>query len=80
MKNEGEKSNFVYYVENFVRYIYPKILCRMLTNRILLKAGKRDDYDYISDRVNYYNKLDNIFLLENRNTSAKLVNKFLYNL
>jgi len=68
---KGKKSNFVYYVENFVRYIYPKVLCRMMTNRILLKAGKRDDDDYISDRVNYYNKLDDVFSLENEGIRIK---------
>ena len=62
---KGKKSNFVYYVENFVRYIYPKFLCRILTKRILSKACKRSDYDDILDRVNYYNKLEDHFSIEN---------------
>ena len=61
----SKKPNIIYYIENFVRYIYPKFLCRFFTNRILSKAKKRKDYDDILDRVNYYNKLDEDFSLEN---------------
>ena len=60
-----KKPNLVYYLENVVRYIYPKFLCRSKTERIISKAAKRDDFDYILDRVNYYNKLDDVFSLEN---------------
>lgn len=56
-----KKPNLVYYVENFVRYTYPKSLCRLQTNRIFAKAEKRKDFNYILDRVNYYNKLDDNF-------------------
>jgi len=68
---KGKKSNFIFYIESFLRYIYPKFLCRITVNRILSKAEKRKDFDYISERVNYYNKLDNFFSLENRGISIK---------
>ena len=68
---KGKKWNFVYYIENFARYIYPKFLCRFTTNRILSKAEKREDFDYILDRVNYYNKLDNNFSMENDGIKIK---------
>jgi len=66
-----KKSNLVYYVENLARYIYPKALCRFQTNRILEKAKKRADYEYILDRVNYYNKMDDNFSLENESMKIK---------
>ena len=42
-----------------------------MTRRILSKAAKRDDFDYILDRVNYYNKLDYDFALENNGIEIK---------
>lgn len=66
-----KKPNIVYYLENLARYIYPKFLCRLTTNRILSKAVKRDDFEYILDRVNYYNKLDEDFSLVNNGVNIK---------
>jgi len=57
-------KNFIYYIVNFVRYICPKYIFRFQTNSILSKAEKRKDFDYILDRVNYYNKLNEDFSLE----------------
>jgi len=68
---KGKKSNFIFYIENFFRYIYPKFLCRLRTNSILSKARKRTDYVYIMDRVNYYNKIDHEFTLENEGIMIK---------
>jgi hypothetical protein len=67
----GKKPNFIYYVENFLRYTYPKSLCRLRTKRILSKAEKRADFDYMLDRVNYYNKLNEDFSLENKGVRIK---------
>ena len=68
---KGKQPNIIYYIINFVRYIYPKFLCRIMTNRILSKAEKRADFDYILDRVNYYNKLDDSFSLEQEGIKIK---------
>ena len=65
------KPNFIYYTESFARYIYPKFLCRLMINRILSKTEKREDYGYILDRVNYYNKLDDDFSLDGHGVSIK---------
>jgi len=67
----NKKPNFIYFLENFARYFYPKFLCRMRTNRILSGIEKRNDFDYILDRVNYYNKLDHSFSLENDGIKIK---------
>ena len=67
----AKKPNIVYFIENFARYVYPKSLCRLKTNRILSKVEKREDFDYIRDRVNYYNKLDEDFSLENDGIKIK---------
>ena len=66
-----KKPNFIFFAENFVRYFYPKFLCRIRLNRILTKAGKREDFTYILNRVNYYNKLDDHFSLENKAVCIK---------
>jgi hypothetical protein len=42
-----------------------------MTDRILSKAEKREDIDYILDRVDYYNKLDRHFSMENNGVSIK---------
>lgn len=60
-----KKPKFIYYAENFAKYLYPKFLCRLTTKRILQGVEKRNDYDYIVDRVNYYNKLNSGFTTEN---------------
>ena len=70
-----QKPNILYFTENFARYIYPKFLCRLMTKRILAKSAKRQDFDYISDRVDYYNKLDADFSLENH---GKMIKDFRY--
>ena len=67
----ARKPNFIYYAENFARYFYPKFLCRLRLNRILSKAGKREDLAYILNRVNYYNRLDDSFSLENKSVNIK---------
>ena len=63
--------HFAYYVVNVVRYICPKSLYRFRTNAILSKARKSKDFDEMMDRVNYYNKIDENFSLENEGVIIK---------
>ena len=49
-------GRFLYNVKGILRYIAPKIL--FSKHKYLNNVEQRSDYEYIIDRVNYYNKLD----------------------
>lgn len=55
--HSGKNSKPWYYIKGFVNLHIPEFYLRWRKNRILVKAKSRDDYEYILQRVNYYNKL-----------------------
>lgn len=46
-----------YYLKGYAKLLMPAAIFKLRRNRIISSAQKRDDYDYIINRVNYYNKL-----------------------
>ncbi len=55
--NSGKNKKFPYYLRNYVRYLYPPMLCRRALNSLLDEISRRDDADYILHRVEYYNHM-----------------------
>ena len=55
--HSGKNPKFVYYAYNYMRRIIPKSLFRFLLKYTLKGAEKREDYAYILQRVDYYNRL-----------------------
>lgn len=53
----GKNSKFLYYLVNYARWITPGIFVRKRLKRVLESVEKREDRDYIMERVNYYNRL-----------------------
>lgn len=53
----GRNSNLPYYLRHIVSYILPQGIFPYMAKRIVAGCEQRADYDYIMDRVNYYNKL-----------------------
>lgn len=47
----------LWFARNFIRYAVPKKLLHARLKSLLKEARKRPDWDYICDRVDYYNKL-----------------------
>lgn len=52
-----KNSKFIYYTSNLVKQIFPNFIFRKKLNKELNKISKYD-FEYIKNRVNYYNKLD----------------------
>lgn len=48
----------VYFIRNFARYAVPKGMFRWRLERLLAQARKRDDWETIRERTDYYNRLD----------------------
>lgn len=55
--HNGKNLKITYYAANYLRTIIPKSFFRTRLNKVLNDAAQRDDYDYICQRVNYYNRL-----------------------
>lgn len=53
----GKNSKFAYYLTNYIRLVTPKIFFRTRLKNTLESCNARDDREYITERVNYYNKL-----------------------
>lgn len=53
----GKNPKFVYYSINLFRQMVPKFIFQMRLRSKLKAASRRKDFDYISQRVDYYNKL-----------------------
>ena len=56
-RKSGKNSKLKYYLRNVLRYLTPPFFLRIRLNSILKEVEKREDKEYILDRVNYYNKL-----------------------
>lgn len=55
--HSGKNSKLAYYITSYARLAVPGFLLHLFLKRKLAKAKKRADWDYITDRVNYYCKL-----------------------
>lgn len=57
LKRSGKNLKIVYYIKCFMRYLTPPSFLRHQLKGTLSAAAKRSDWNYIQNRVNYYNKL-----------------------
>lgn len=55
--HSGKNSKPWYYTKEYVNLLLPVSYVRWRRKHLLEEAKKRDDYDYILQRVNYYNQL-----------------------
>lgn len=55
--HSGKNSKLIYYIKCIINLATPKSLLRRKLHRALENGKKRKDWDYIQQRVNYYNKL-----------------------
>lgn len=53
----GKPPKFLYFIKNIFKMCVPACFYRIRLKRVLGKASLRDDWQYIEERVNYYNKL-----------------------
>ncbi len=53
----GKNSKFIYYAVNMFRISVPKFLFRVRLRKKLASSANRPDWNYIQQRVDYYNKL-----------------------
>ena len=60
--HSGKNSKPWYYIKEYARLYTPACILIWRGQRLLAKAKKRKDYDYILSRVNYYNKLTENYL------------------
>ncbi len=59
MVNSGKNPKLPYYVKNYIKVFLPVFLFQMrLTNK--LSSINKDEADYIKERVDYYNKLNEV--------------------
>ncbi|WP_315354686.1 glycosyl transferase family 90 [Hoylesella nanceiensis] len=56
--NSGKNSKLKYYVLSVYRELFPKCLLRPFLAKKLEKIRKRDDYEYLMSRANYYCRLE----------------------
>lgn len=55
--NSGKNSKLKYYILNYFLLLIPNCFFRIIRESVINKCIKRDDWEYIQERVNYYNKL-----------------------
>ena len=55
--NSGKNPKWLYFLRSYLIYLSRKSLARRRLKSILAKAQKRSDWNYICERVDYYNKL-----------------------
>lgn len=56
--HSGKNQKFPYYAKNILRMLSPNFLLRIRLKKELAKVARRPDKDYILERVNYYNHLN----------------------
>lgn len=59
----GKNGQLPYWIKCYIRYYSPVLFREKRLKQFISEAISRQDYNYILDRVNYYNKLDSIQLL-----------------
>ena len=55
--HSGKNSKLVYYIHAYLCEWTPKVFTRSRLEPLLREAADRDDYPYMLERVNYYNRL-----------------------
>ena len=55
--NTGKNPKWKYYLRNYALLLVPKVFLVLWKNQLLKNVHLRQDYDYIQERVNYYNQL-----------------------
>lgn len=58
-QKNGKSSKIPYTMAGIGRLVYPNLLLRLRRDNILNTINTREDRQYINDRVEYYNKLNN---------------------
>ena len=53
----GKNNKLLYYIREYAKLSVPRPLMTWWRRRLLAAAKQRNDYEYIMDRVDYYNKL-----------------------
>lgn len=53
----NKSAKFMWFAHSFVRYATPKVLLNRRLKGVLAELNRRADRDYITERVDYYNKL-----------------------
>lgn len=72
----GKNNKIAYYIKNYLGLLIPTIIYSSRLHKVLEKAKQRSDYEYILDRVNYYNKLNKTFSnFTTLNNAVKLSNQ-----
>ena len=54
----NKRIKFLWFLTSFARYMTPKVFLQSRLERVLARAQRRPDWDYISRRADYYNRLD----------------------
>lgn len=65
-----------YYLACVLRSFIPSVFLRAQLKRVLRKARKRSDFDYIMERVNYYNKLSDKVSFDTEITGLESIKGF----
>ncbi len=56
--NNGKNPKYKYYIQAYWKAYFPRFILRAQLQEKLEQARRREDYDYILKRVEYYNKLE----------------------
>lgn len=65
--SSGKPNKFAYYLRSFAQFTLPDIFYRKQLSHTLASVSQRNDYDYILQRVDYYNKQTRKFTLPQKN-------------
>ncbi|MEG0560760.1 MAG: glycosyl transferase family 90 [Muribaculaceae bacterium] len=71
----GKNTKAFYYMRCVLRQIIPSLFYRLQRNGELRKCEQREDIDYMRDRVDYYNKLQNHYVLDDTAKSIRELRK-----
>lgn len=63
--NSGKNIKLTYYLSSYLRMVVPGIIYRHRLRYLLKNVNSRKDFDYIMNRVNYYNKLTPEIYIQN---------------
>ncbi|MGN0068247.1 MAG: glycosyl transferase family 90 [Prevotella sp.] len=64
--NSGKNPKFVYYLQSYLKLCVPRPLLRAWRGKRLKKAMESPDSEYMSDRVDYYNRLSSDLHMDER--------------
>ena len=76
--NSGKNPKLVYYIKNYARLCIPWFVYRVRLERMLSSVKRRNDYEYIMQRVSYYNQLDTTCVIDSKQwmvNSCSIVNQ-----